>query len=1123
MGAKGGTKIPVADYLMSMHLGICKGPIDHINQIYVKELPIWCGQISENSVLYIDLPNLFGGDKKEGGVSGVIEAYFGGSDQIMNPTVATRYGKTSTTMPGYRGIANLFFRGYQPEEIPERPDNVLGGLFGKLFSGFAALFPIFSEDAIKPTGGFKWISNNPYLPGIWVNVTRVPKTLSNSYSTIYSQEPDYVADLPFDVTENVDTFYKLSDFGYTDADVDNGLVSFKMNIAAEITGVGLGEGLTLQGYIGTEFEGYANNAGGTAAGAAIGGSRFVQGSTVTSSGSATDTGVLPAGVRWVRFKPIVLLTYPVFSIYTITTKSSSMTMSVYGPSYCTINNHLGVLPDANPAHMIYEALTDRDWGMGAPRESVDIGSFMYAAETFFNEKFGLSIAWTQQAEIDTYVKEILDHVQSALFIDPRTGLWTLVPFRNDYDVSTLGTLDPTNCKALNRQRKALGETVNEVVVTWTNPDNEQEETITYQDLGNISAQGGVISTTRNYYGIRNAALANFVGARDIRSAAYPLFGCDIVADRSMSYLRPGSVVKFNWPDDGIVNMVLRVSKVDYGKPGDSSIKISVTEDIFALEQTVYQGAQETLWIDPDTIAPTPMSATEIITSPLPLLLRSGVSLANLSDSSYPLVSVAVFADRNTGDVDYFDLVGPLIKPTGETYTGVVGTLFPTSYGSTTTTWAAKAKATITAAELSAFIGINTPDTGDFLHVEGPDGDRSSEIVMLDSFAAGVWTLARGMFDTIPRKWPIGTRVWFINDHIQPPDLSERASGVSVSYQLLPKSPSGTLDIALAPVVSFTPSDRPYAPFRPANISMVAVGGTEPTVPYPTSLQNGGAEIASMAGWSAVSNIFQVNGVSFSPPLLSRTGSWFFWTVIAAASAQMEQNLSVPPGLWSRVDAGTEQLEVSWYQAGTDTVTDPCRVELIFKDGAGATLSTVVGPDQYSGRQSWLHRSQLGAVPALCRSAVVRFVATRIGDGLLGCAIDDITCKFDQGAFQSLLFLQAGIPTSLSLGWSNRNRLSEDVVAPRWTEPTITPETGQTTTIRVKDRFSPAVEFGVSGLTGTTYSLAVSGLTSYRFYDIEFLSVRDGFESIQAGKLELELIRLGFGNNYGFDYGENDGS
>lgn len=64
---------------------------------------------------------------------------------------------------------------------------------------------------------------------------------------------------------------------------------------------------------------------------------------------------------------------------------------------------------------------------------------------------------------------------------------------------------------------------------------------------------------------------------------------------------------------------------------------------------------------------------------------------------------------------------------------------------------------------------------------------------------------------------------------------------------------------------------------------------------------------------------------------------------------------------------------------------------------------------------------------------------------------------------------------------------------------------------------------MTGLTGTSYAPDVTALATYRFYDIELIAVRGGFESIQFFTTLLEIQRLGYGNNYGYDYGENDGA
>jgi hypothetical protein len=88
---------------------------------------------------------------------------------------------------------------------------------------------------------------------------------------------------------------------------------------------------------------------------------------------------------------------------------------------------------------------------------------------------------------------------------------------------------------------------------------------------------------------------------------------------------------------------------------------------------------------------------------------------------------------------------------------------------------------------------------------------------------------------------------------------------------------------------------------------------------------------------------------------------------------------------------------------------------------------------------------------------------------------------------------------------------------------VTPEVGQTTTIRVVDAVSGTLEDEITGLTGTSYSLALGSLINYRFYRVEVFAERDGYESVQGAFRNIQVVQLGYGNNYGFDYGENDGS
>ena len=152
--------------------------------------------------------------------------------------------------------------------------------------------------------------------------------------------------------------------------------------------------------------------------------------------------------------------------------------------------------DVNPAHLIYECMTDPTFGKGEDPSRMDQASYLAAANQLRIEGLGLSILWDTQSTIEEFVNKILDQINAKHDIHPLTGLWTLKLLRQDYDVNNLFILDETNSELANYQSKLYGEIPNIVTVEWTNPANEQVETVTAQNDASIAIQGAQISITQ---------------------------------------------------------------------------------------------------------------------------------------------------------------------------------------------------------------------------------------------------------------------------------------------------------------------------------------------------------------------------------------------------------------------------------------------------------------------------------------------------------------------------------------------------------------------------------------------------------------------------------------------------
>ena len=830
MGKGGKPKVEVTEYYMSEHFGVCSGPVDAITRIIVKEKDAWVGEQSELASTVINLPELFGGVKKEGGLKGVVTFLPGASDQVLPDTLAQRLGRPNgASAPGYRGITSLFFYGAGRGGVPSIGDIVAAKL-GKHQS----------------VNGFYWTANTPYLPGVWCQVRRAPVGLNPSLAMIYSgtripravcfcldrsgsMSGARLATMKAAMSTVLDLIKASAEAG---VQIDLSVIAWA-DSATTITRRGVDgsdvddvnswvQALSASG--GTNFnagmDGAANFFNATASGITERFLFFVTDGAPEPTGSASEaaetlatlTGIQSYGIN------IVLEDTSYTELVDNTPEDGVPVVAGDDPSglqNAVINALFGddVIGDANPAHIIYECLTNTDWGMGSPAAAIDIDSFNAAATTLWAESFGLSMLWTRQSSIQDFVQEVLDHIQGVLFVDPSTGLLTLKLIRDDYDAETLPVIDPDNADLSNFSRKLWGDIVNEIVVTWTNPENEQEETITVQDDASIATQGGIISDSRNYYGVRNSELAQRLAYRDLRSAGQPLASCEAEVDRTMWRLRPASVVKLTWPEYGLTEVVMRVTSIDYGRPGDMTIKLSLMEDVYGLDIGDYEPPPSSEWEDPSA-PPAALETVEIFT--LPLFFAADTTVSSFVDSpEYPEVLAGVLATDDSEDTFSYELWGEVPLPNGDLEWQSLGT--NNIIGRAEMVSGLEAEATSTGVEYDGLIGQTAPTAGGFAII-GDQGETGNEIAMIDAVDEdGALTLIRGVLDTVPRAWPAETPVWFVDGNTLFEDSLVRAAGETVEYKLLTRTSLGLLALEDAPLESATLSERPWLPNRPADV------------------------------------------------------------------------------------------------------------------------------------------------------------------------------------------------------------------------------------------------------------------------------------------------------------------
>ena len=239
-------------------------------------------------------------------------------------------------------------------------------------------------------------------------------------------------------------------------------------------------------------------------------------------------------------------------------------------------------PDANPIHIIREALTNATWGGGVPTTLLDDTAWRAAALTLFNENFGISIIWLQQVTIEKFIENILNHIDANVFVNRRTGLFTIKLLRDDYVLADLPVLTGENSDVKSFIRRLPSDLVNEVNLTFTNPANEKQDSVTIQNIAAVDQAGGNVNPDGvDMIGIRNERLAWDIAQREIAARSSGLRAGEVTADRSAWAMTPGMPFLLTSEDHGVEDLVMRVLKIDYGRSGDSTIQVNAIEDIFS--------------------------------------------------------------------------------------------------------------------------------------------------------------------------------------------------------------------------------------------------------------------------------------------------------------------------------------------------------------------------------------------------------------------------------------------------------------------------------------------------------------------------------------------------------------
>jgi len=780
-------------YYMGLHFGICHGPVDALHQITVGERAAWVGAQTASGAIGVSAPELFGGDKREGGVEGVLDVMMGESTQAANGYLA---GLLGAGIPAFRGILSAAFNG------------------GLIASNNPYVKPwAFRVKRILQgwTGGTAWLPEKAVIePGAGTSETLVDNCDSLADYTVTGSVGAILADtaIIYDTTNSNDPDSAAIRTLATPINFTRLVVEFRVIVGASgdamVFSLLDGTGAAIFTFDPRRDQGIDAAQRPTINGVAIGTVELPDGFwyqlTLDIVGAYMTVSIRASSDQSLFYQGVIGALGPVSGWKFLRDDDVTPSLTEFGSIVFTWSTT--ICAGMNPAHIVYQCLSDTAWGMGYPTSAIDNASFTAAANALFDEGFGLSLLWNRQETIEAFIQVVLDHIGGMLYVKPDTGAFALKLIRDDYDRGTLPQYGPTNLvSAEDYQRQAWGETVNEITAVYTDCATGKDVPVTVQDTANIMAQSGVVAQTRAYPGIRWASLAQRVALRDLNAASTPLARIRLTATRAAWAVFPGDVFRLTWPEFAIADVVYRVLAVNRGTLQDGQIIIDAVEDIYGLPDNTYLVEQPGEWVDPSNeTAPAPYRA--MIETPYWDLVRnlSAADMAYVDPLSGYLETVAV---RPSGDAVNYTIC---TKVGAADYVARGnGDFCPSA-----TVVEALTKTT-TAITLANGVDLDLVVAGGYAVIE-----NECVLVSAINWIAGTATISRGVLDTVPDEHSASARIWFA-DGYQGFEQTEYADAETVDVKLLPVTGRGELALADAPADSLTFDQRQYRPYAPGKM------------------------------------------------------------------------------------------------------------------------------------------------------------------------------------------------------------------------------------------------------------------------------------------------------------------
>lgn len=746
-------------YKLLYHTGLTLGPIDAFLEFRGGDKTAWSGRLTASGTISINQPNLWGGEKDQGGIVSAVHVMFGEATQVPDPYLVANLGNQVAAWRGFTTLA--FLGGYYgannpyPQSAAYKVEKILQGWDDGCWYPEKAVLPLV-PDYVLPADSTDWeYQSISYHANPGYEQLDIP---TNGWSA--GQAPFAGGSLLGN--GNTDWPIKTILWAKRSVTLPSGPGAHRLRVMAE-------NGCVV--FVNGQIVGAVNR----------------DNIQIDANQNNSFEFPLDAGAT-----------------YALAVKGLDETDPPGGGTFLSVEVLKSGCNAINAAHALYYLRTHSTKGR-EPTANMNDASLTAAADTLYAEGFGICVTIDPSKESVVDVeKRICKLIGGSMTRSMVDGQYYLDLARGDYVLDDLPILTDDDILSFQEQPTTLDGAVNSVSVRYFDP--VRKETIitpAVEALGLID-EFGLNHQVMEYPEIPTAVLAARIAERDLLSFITPTRLFDLTTTRKPYSWRPNTYFRLQSAKRGIVDMVCIVGDKQAGTLKSGAIHMQAVQDIYTLPEFGSVEVEGGVDTSPSQI-PKSITLQRAVETPYLELVRAmpRPDLAALPADTGFLMAMAADPASSRGYTMTCDAGGGYVVAGNGMFSPtalVVEAAALVSPLPTEFTLASGAKLDEVAIGSAALWG--------------------DEVVRVDAIdvSAGTITLGRACGDTVPATHAAGERIWFY-DGYRAADLTEYSDGEFVDVKLLTNTGSQQLDPFLATLMTVELASRFSRPYPPGNLQI----------------------------------------------------------------------------------------------------------------------------------------------------------------------------------------------------------------------------------------------------------------------------------------------------------------